>query len=158
MLYCAYGSNMNTEQMKWRCPKAAVVGTGFIPNYLLMFRGKYDSAFATIQPDYTSERGKGKGVPVVVWEITESDEAALDRYEGYPKFYGKEKIKVYMNDGKKVEAMVYIMSKGHEVGIPSGTYFNTILDGYQDNGIDTEYLFGRLESVSNMWASKMRAQ
>ena len=65
MLYCAYGSNMNIEQMGLRCPEATVMGTGIIPKYLLMFRGKYDSAVATIQPDRTSECGKEKGVDTI---------------------------------------------------------------------------------------------
>lgn len=150
MLYCAYGSNMSINQMAWRCPNAVVVGTGYIPNYLLMFRGKHDSAYATVQPDYTSERGKGKGVPVVIWEISKEDEEVLDLYEGYPNVYLKGKIKVDMNDGKNVEAMFYIMKNGQDVGMPTGSYFNTVLEGYQDNGIDSEYLFKRLEAVSNM--------
>ena len=156
MLYCAYGSNMNIEQMGLRCPEAAVVGTGFIPNYLLMFRGKYDSAVATIQPDRTSECGKEKGVPVVVWDITPNDEKALDRYEGYPHFYKKDTVKVQMNDEKTLEAMVYIMNNGYGVGVPSGIYFNTILEGYHDNNIDSEYLFKRLEAVTHMWSSKFK--
>lgn len=155
-LYCAYGSNMNIEQMNIRCPEAVVIGTGFIPNYLLMFRGRYDSAVATIQSDRTSERGKSKGVPVVVWDITPNDEKALDRYEGYPDFYKKDTVKVLMNDGKTLETMVYIMNEGYGVGVPSGRYFNTILEGYHDNNIDSEYLFKRLEAATNMWSSNLK--
>lgn len=28
--YFAYGSNMDLEQMAWRCPQARVVGPGFL--------------------------------------------------------------------------------------------------------------------------------
>ncbi|MCM1328126.1 MAG: gamma-glutamylcyclotransferase [Ruminococcus sp.] len=154
MLYCAYGSNMNIEQMSWRCPNAEVVGTGVIPKYQLMFRGSPNSAVATIQPDRTSHRDENKGVPVVVWNISERDERSLDFYEGYPRLYIKELVKVTMSDGKTVEAMAYIMNDGYKTGVPSGDYFNTILDGYFNNGIDTEYLFLRLETMSKMSAGR----
>lgn len=156
MLYCAYGSNMNVEQMKWRCPDAVVLGTGVIPKYLLMFRGNPTSAVATIQPDRTS--APNKGVPVVIWNISADDEKTLDVYEGFPRLYIKETIKVAMSDGKTVEAMVYIMNNGYKTGIPSNSYFNTILDGYFDNGIDSEYLFSRLEAMSRFSRNRLNAE
>ena len=38
-LYIAYGSNLNLEQMKFRCPTAKLVGKGTIENYELQFKG-----------------------------------------------------------------------------------------------------------------------
>lgn len=75
-LYIAYGSNLNLEQMKHRCPTAEVVGTTVLHNWQLMFRGDNYGAVATI------ERRRGSKVPVLVWRIQPRDEAALDRYEG----------------------------------------------------------------------------
>ena len=66
MLYVAYGSNMNLEQMAYRCPDAKVVGTGVIKGYILMFRGNPVSAVATIQKDRASAKHINNGVPVVV--------------------------------------------------------------------------------------------
>lgn len=135
-LYIAYGSNLNILQMGWRCPTAKVVGTGKILDYKLTFRG-----VATIEPE------KKKEVPVAVWEIKESDEKALDIYEGYPNLYRKEMIEVDMEKGK-VQAMVYIMNKGTP-GLPSESYFNTIAKGYDDVGFDTSYLNEALEDTKN---------
>ena len=84
-LYVAYGSNLNLQQMGWRCPMAKVVGIGVIENYQLLFNG-----VATIVPEEKAE------VPVAVWEIQPRDEQSLDRYEGYPTLYRKEDIKVKM--------------------------------------------------------------
>ena len=28
MIYAAYGSNMNIEQMKYRCPESKIIGNG----------------------------------------------------------------------------------------------------------------------------------
>ena len=44
-LYIAYGSNINLEQMAYRCPHSKVVGTSEIKNFELEFRG-----VATIVP------------------------------------------------------------------------------------------------------------
>ena len=38
-LYVAYGSNLNKEQMRYRCPTAKFVGTGIIEGYELQFKG-----------------------------------------------------------------------------------------------------------------------
>ncbi len=132
-LYVAYGSNMNIEQMNWRCPSAKVVGTGALKGYQLTFRGGRDSAVATVEPDPEGV------VPVVLWSITPDDEAALDRYEGWPTFYRKARVNVDF-DGKSVSAMVYIMNDGHPRGKPGAYYYSVILDGYKANGLDVEYL------------------
>ena len=57
--YIAYGSNLNIEQMARRCPTAEIVGTAFLRNWRLMFRGK-NTAVATV------EKHDGSQVPVYV--------------------------------------------------------------------------------------------
>ena len=116
-----------------RCPTAKVVGASIIKGYRLLFRGSHAGAVATIEPF------KGESVPVLVWDITPADEAALDRYEGWPFLYRKETIKVRLN-GKTVQAMVYIMNEGRPLGQPSCYYYSTILDGYKSAGFDVEIL------------------
>ena len=89
-LYIAYGSNLNIEQMGFRCPYAVPIGTTVLTDYRLMFRGGMDgNAVATIEP------AKGESVPVLLWEITPRDEEALDRYEGWPRLYRKSLSKIF---------------------------------------------------------------
>ena len=132
-LYIAYGSNLNLPQMAGRCPTAKVVGVSEMTDWRLLFRGPHEGAVATVEPF------KGGGVPVLVWEITAADEAALDRYEGWPFLYRKETVKVKLN-GKAVEAMVYTMNEGRPLGKPSLYYYSIIFDGYQAQGFDVEIL------------------
>ncbi|BCV02065.1 MAG: hypothetical protein CM15mV49_290 [uncultured marine virus] len=40
--YFAYGSNMNHEHMKMRCPKSKYLGTFELPGYKLVFRSVAD--------------------------------------------------------------------------------------------------------------------
>ena len=132
-LYIAYGSNLNRPQMAFRCPTAKVAGTSELKGYELLFRGGRLGAVATVEPK------EGSSVPVLLWKIREADEAALDRYEGYPRFYGKKMMEVDLN-GKKVSAMVYVMTPGYEFGIPSDSYADTILKGYEEAGFDPQIL------------------
>ena len=81
--YIAYGSNLNVQQMRWRCPGARIIGTAELQDYRLLFKGSKTGSYLTVEPE------KGCTVPVAVWEVTEQDELALDRYEGYPSFYYK---------------------------------------------------------------------
>jgi gamma-glutamylcyclotransferase (GGCT)/AIG2-like uncharacterized protein YtfP len=138
-LYIAYGSNLNLEQMAARCPTARVVGASELTGRRLLFRGAHAGAVATV------ERHKGGAVPVLVWEITPADEAALDRYEGFPFLYRKERVRVRL-DGKSITAMIYIMNVEMPVGAyrplgqPGPHYYTTILDGYKSAGFDADIL------------------
>lgn len=38
-LYVAYGSNLDKEQMKYRCPSARPVQSGYLDNWQLIYRG-----------------------------------------------------------------------------------------------------------------------
>ena len=50
--YFAYGSNMNLEQMKYRCPAAEVVENVRLENYRLAFRGRAPgNGVATVLPE-----------------------------------------------------------------------------------------------------------
>lgn len=128
-LYLAYGSNLNLEQMEYRCPYATVLGPAELKDYRLLFRGGEKSAVATVEP------AVGFHVPALLWEITPRDEESLDRYEGYPHFYRKEMVHVSLS-GKPVETMVYIMNEGHPLGLPSDYYLSVIVEGYVSAGFD----------------------
>lgn len=132
--YIAYGSNLNVEQMKYRCPGARVVGTATIKDYRLLFKGSKTGSYLTI------EKAPGHEVPVGVWQITKEDEAALDHYEGFPRFYYKKNMMLDCSDGKRHRCMVYIMHEDHLMGIPSVYYVSVCQRGYQTFGFDPEYL------------------
>ena len=138
-LYLAYGSNLNIRQMQSRCPGAQVVGTATIEDYELLFKGSQTGSFLTI------EAKAGASVPVGVWRVTEADVKALDRYEGYPKFYYRKSMLLPVKDmetGKvrKRRAFVYIMHEERKLGIPCDSYMRTCTKGYEDFGFDTEFL------------------
>ena len=129
--YLAYGSNLNVKQMQFRCSDARIVGTAEIPNYQLLFKGSKTGSYLTIEPK------QGCTVPAAVWSVSERDELALDRYEGYPHFYYKTELELPLAEtGKKLTAFVYIM---HE---ENGTTFEEIdsID-FTEKEIDDDALF-----------------
>jgi len=127
MLYFAYGSNLNKEQMKARCPKAKPIGFAVLEDHRLVFRDVAD-----VIPSFGSE------VKGAVWKITKKCLKALDRYEGYPKLYGRLYYAVYLPEhNKHVLAMVYHMNSSHYKQ-PSAWYLQSILQGYKDFKIKPE--------------------
>jgi hypothetical protein len=135
-IYLAYGSNLNISQMAVRCPEAKPWGATVLPGYRLAFWGGNGHAVATIVPC------EGSSTPVALWSISADDERNLDIYEGWPRLYRKELVRLKWG-GRHVRAMVYIMNYGR-TGFPSLGYFTTIYDGYNDFGIAPEPLFQAL--------------
>ena len=137
--YIAYGSNLNVQQMQMRCPYASVLGTAELDGWELLFKGSKTGSYLTI------EEKEGGKVPVVIWVVTETDEAALDHYEGFPTFYYKREMKVRyrgIRSGKyrTVDAFVYIMREDRPIGVPSNYYMRTCLQGYDTFGFDESVL------------------
>lgn len=137
--YLAYGSNLNIKQMKSRCPNAKILGTAKIKDYELLFKGSKTGSYLTI------EKKENSFVPVTVWEITETDEKALDRYEGFPYFYYKKELRVQYKGirtgtRRTIRAFAYIMHEDRPIGVPSIFYLNTCLDGYDTFCFDKSIL------------------
>jgi len=139
VLYVAYGSNMNVDQMRRRCPGARLIGRGMLGGYQLSFRGRDGNCHATI------DNHAAGTVPVLLWNITPEDEKALDRYEGFPSYYRKERVPVYHNHRFSI-GMVYIMNGG-ALGAPSASYYDCVLQGYRDAGIDAAPLVAALHGA-----------
>lgn len=129
-LYFAYGSNINLNQMAFRCPAATPICPVTLEDYELTFRG---GGVATVVP------AEGKQVPGLLWELTPECECALDHYEGYPRLYDKEQVTVTDKNGMEFDVMVYVMTPqfSREVTVPSEYYYKGIMDGYRQNGMDT---------------------
>ena len=127
--YFAYGSNLDVEQMKVRCPNSEMIGKVSLPNWRLVFRGVAD-----IEP-FTGSQVEGG-----IWKISESDEVALDNYEVYPSLYIKNYFACSI-DTEVVEVMFYQMTHTYDgTQAPNRHYYDTILRGYHQFGLEQKYL------------------
>lgn len=137
--YLAYGSNLNKEQMAHRCPGAEPIGTAVIMDYELVFRRGY----LTIEPK------EGSSVPAGIWRISDDNEKALDRYEGFPKFYRKEYFSVPFcmpnDDGANEHCLAYVMQDGYPIEPPTDIYLTICRIGYKDFCLDLAPLMAAYE-------------
>ena len=128
MLYFAYGSNLNHNQMKnIRCFGSNYIKSFFLKDYKLIF----------CHPNKLNKFGygnimkkKGSKVAGAIWDITKDHEKILDTYEQFPDIYKKEYF--YLN-GTKI--MFYIM-KEYFIKDPPKSYIDIINEGYKDCNID----------------------
>lgn len=137
-LYVAYGSNINLDQMAFRCPNSEVVGTAMLQGYELQFK-----RVATIEKNADAQ------TPVLIWKLPKEDERVLDRYEGFPSLYRKEQVSLEV-DSQEQKAMVYIMNGNRPLAEPSMRYYECIQQGYIENGMDLSYLERALEQSQEL--------
>ena len=149
--YVAYGSNLEVDSMLDRCPYAKKVGTAYLDGYKLVFKGiMEDFSYLTL------EKKEGSRVPLGVFEITALDEELLDVFEGYPKLYTKDNIKIKFKN-KEVEALIYIMNENFDYYLPSKSYLITCLKGYRDFGFDKMVLYNSFDNAElKTWTSKLK--
>lgn len=132
-LYAAYGCCLNSEHMKHLCPTAKATSKSWLFDHRLVFKGHRNLAHATVIPE------KDQVVPVVVWEISDQDEAALDSYHCvYAGYYVKEHIHLEVA-GEIREVLIYIM-RPCDYGLPSKTYLDTVTRGYLEYNLPSTTL------------------
>ena len=120
----AYGSNLWFEQMDYRCPQNAKVGIGLLEDFKWIIS---ERGYANIV------ESKGDYVLGFVFTISESDEDALDGYEGVSwGSYTKEKQWIKGSDGKRKKCMLYIDRVRPDEGDPKEEYIARINKGVND--------------------------
>jgi len=77
----AYGSNLDRQQMRRRCPGARAVGPAWLPGHQLAFAGysaSWGGGVGTVIPS------PGEVVPGLLYEVGAEDLRTLDAFEGHP--------------------------------------------------------------------------
>ncbi len=135
-IYAAYASNMDPAQMAHRCPHSPLQDTGWLEGWRLTFGGEdigWEGALATVV------EAAGNRVFVALYEITEADEAALDRWDGATLgYYRKSKVRVSTLNGE-ILAWLYVLDD-YEGGLPSARYLGMVADAAESAGAPPEYV------------------
>lgn len=135
MIYFAYGSNMEHEQMQSRCPGGRVIGIGELVHYTLAFTRwsrSWNSATADILPE------KGKGVCGVLYDLTLDDLKRMDKFADYPNSYIRQDVFVESN-GEKLPALTYVAIR-QGVFFPSKAYLGKMIQGAESHKIPERYI------------------
>lgn len=129
-LYFAYGSNLWRRQMQERCPGHRLIGSGILKGYRWIITAR---GYANVVKSETDE------VHGIVYEISESDEKHLDRFEGvHIGNYRKEILKIEIA-GESRECLVYV-DPVEEEGKPKREYIDRINKGIYDSRLPSDYV------------------
>jgi gamma-glutamylcyclotransferase (GGCT)/AIG2-like uncharacterized protein YtfP len=127
---------MDPAQMAHRCPHSPQEGTGWLEGWRLTFGGEdlgWEGALATVVED------AGHRVFVVLYEVSDTDEAALDMWDGATLgYYRKTKVRVSALDGDVV-AWLYVLND-YEGGLPSARYLGIMADAAEAAGAPEDYV------------------
>jgi len=134
VLYAAYGSNLDPQQMADRCPHSPLRGTGWISGWRLTFGGEgWDGALPTVVEEELSQ------VFVALYDVTDADEAALDVWESADSgLYRKIRLTIATLDGEQV-AWVYVLND-FEGGTPSARTIGLLSDAAEAAGAPDDYV------------------
>lgn len=116
MLYFAYGSNMDHEQMAARCPGATLVQVGCLHGHRFSINGR---GYATVLEDHSQK------VYGLIWKITSSHAQALDGYESVPIAYLRHQLPV-SSSGQAAQDMLVYVSVNSDRGIARQGYMEKI--------------------------------
>ena len=139
--YFAYGSNLDAEQMRTRCPEARLLGPAALSGHRLAFTGHsatWGGAVATLCAD------PQRHVAGLLWSLSDADLEHLDRREGYPTVYQRRPLRVQRPGGLEEEALVYLKVDARPAR-PTEAYLALIRRAYQRHGFDPAALTFALE-------------
>ena len=122
--------------MAERCPHSPRHGTGWLEGWRLTFGGEdlgWEGALATLVED-DAER-----VFVVLYDMSDGDEQALDRWDGATiGYYRKFRVRVATRDGEAL-AWLYVLND-YEGGLPSARYLGIMADAAEAAGAPADYV------------------
>lgn len=148
MLYFAYGSNLDPDQLRERCPGHHVVGLAELRDHRVTFPRMshgWGGGVASVSVAH------GESVWGVVVELSAADLDALDRCEGYRgpgdqhNVYDRETVPVRLvraDDGsfpRRLHAWVYV-ARAANPAPPSRRYLDAILRGARHHRLPDEYI------------------
>jgi gamma-glutamylcyclotransferase (GGCT)/AIG2-like uncharacterized protein YtfP len=135
-LYAAYASNTDPDQMAQRAPHSPMRTTGWLQGWRLTFGGEnlgFEGALATVAED------EDEHVFVVLYDVPDSDEQALDEWEGAALgVYRKIRVRIATLDGD-VLAWLYVLD-AYEGGLPSARYLGILADAVEKAGAPDDYV------------------
>ena len=157
MLYFAYGSNLDPDQMKDQCPDHTVVGVAVLHDHRLgfpLYSNLWNSGVAGLV------HAHGERVWGVLYDLSDPDMNALDQHEGWKgphnqhNLYEREVVTVELvraDDGsvpRRVRATTYFPRVANP-SPPSRRYLDTVLRGARHHRLPEEYLdrLGAIEAV-----------
>lgn len=130
-LYFAYGSNMDVDAMRARCPRSKPLCAGRLPRHrFLIMQGGYGSI----------ARDPRRTVHGVLWDLALADVRALDAYEDVAGgLYTKVEQPILRASGGSARALVYI-GQTTAAGEPRAGYMEQVIAAARAWALPEPYL------------------
>lgn len=151
MLNFAFGSNLDPRLMSARCAYASVrLYPARLRGWRLVFAahltyGRADGAFASIRPVVRPDGTLDPSAFVdgLVYEVsTSAGVRSLDRCEGVPYLYTRERVTVSRLDTETSAQVETYLHCGGVYGNPGRHYLDGIIRGYEREGFNVGTLAG----------------
>jgi hypothetical protein len=144
MLYFAYGSNMNWQQMRGRCPSARFVGVALLADHKLAFTRKSVNRGCGVAD---AVRERGRKIWGVVYKIADLDVGKLDMSEGYrpgreKNSYWRRECLVLLNgdEQRPLTACSYFGDPQPNPPPPNSEYKQLIVSGARHRHLPEDYV------------------
>lgn len=134
--YFAYGSNLDEVQLHRRCPGAALVTVGSLPDFHLGFTVRSAGWNAGAADVIESP---GEGVWGLVFDLTDENLELLDRFEGHPHQYVRFIARIDTSQGT-LDAWVYTAVRKQPFVAPSRRYVEIIKEAALRHGFPDAYI------------------
>lgn len=145
MLYFAYGSNMDWQRMRKRCPGAQFLFKATLPGYKLAF-----THFSTTNNCGAADvvHSPTETVWGVVYHLEQTDLPGLHRAEGYEpgrarNAYAPSTVVVHPDGDQQRKLSVTTFTVCHKLPAhqkPSREYLSHLLNGATNRGLPGEYI------------------
>jgi gamma-glutamylcyclotransferase (GGCT)/AIG2-like uncharacterized protein YtfP len=130
--YFAYGSNMDEDQMEYRCPGARLLHKVTIPDYTFRIDSR---GVASIIPK------RGAKVTGLLWEINKYHILSLDRFEGIKGRYYRRVAVPLEHEGRTITAIAYLSNSNCDRQYtPKPGYMEKIIKAAKVHGFDDAYI------------------
>ena len=152
----AFGSNLDFEQMKRRCPSVRTVGAAWLPHQRLVFVGYSRSWGGSVA---TVIEAPGEITQGTIYSITDNDLKTLDACEGHPRHYVRQRgIVVRYSDDAIILGVWFYKLDSEDVGAPSVKYVAAIHRGYKRWGFNRKQLKNAIRFSRRRYEARQLAQ
>jgi gamma-glutamylcyclotransferase (GGCT)/AIG2-like uncharacterized protein YtfP len=134
--YFAYGRNTNLNAMEQRCPGAVRIGNAWVDGYAFKWR--------TVADIELSSDSYAVGV---LWQLTDEHLDSLDRFEGFPHKYFRQRVLAKAGQQEYV-SWAYMMVNQDTESLPKDEYRTALFEGYDQNDLSTDQMEQGLDRLN----------
>lgn len=137
VFYFAYGSNLDEDQIRFRCPDSKLIDVGYVKDYEFKF-----TTFAKRRNGGVADIVYKTGSKLwgALYELTAGDLEKLDTFEEYPIRYGRIIVDVHGKNKIYKNVQTYFVNAKTGFYKPSKEYLDLILNGAEKLKFPKNYI------------------